>query len=294
MRRPKVFVWLAPALLAFSLLAAESQPAAAPADVDLGIPDTGQEAGKPAGGWCGEAAIQMACLHYGAYIPQRIINRAGNPKHPDLYAEELGRALDGVGFSYELWQPKEGDEAPVAGFMRWIRTNLAAGRPVVVGAKINPTLHPEWVCDHFMLAVGAKANSLIFNTTWQRQEELTHEQLAATNKGLGFENRYRRYCGLVVTGRKSGRANERPVSIRLDSAADNGAVKCTVTVKDLENGKQYVLVREDGLAARPEAAPPGADRETFTASSATRELTRTIPADKPSVFYCVPAPVNAP
>ncbi|MGD0094480.1 MAG: hypothetical protein ABSE73_31615 [Planctomycetota bacterium] len=294
MRQSKAFVWLASALLTLSLLAIEPQPAAAQADIDLGIPDTGQEAGVPAGGWCGEAAIQMACLHYGAYIPQRLINRAGKPQHPDLYAEELGRALDGVGFSYEHWKPRAAGESNVAGFIGWIRTNLAAGRPVIVGAKVNPTQHPEWVCDHFMLAVGAKAHSLIFNTTWKRREELTREQLAGTDKGLGFENSYRHYFGLVVTGKKAGRANERPVSIRLDPAASGGGAKCTVLVRDLEKGRQYVLVREGGPAAHADAAPHGADRETFTASSNTREIPTALPAAEPSVFYCVPASGSAP
>ena len=63
--------------------------AAPAATISLNIPDTGQEERRPDSGWCGEAAIQMALSHYGMYVSQRTINRAGKPIHPDLYANEI-------------------------------------------------------------------------------------------------------------------------------------------------------------------------------------------------------------
>jgi hypothetical protein len=220
----------------------------------------------------------MACLHYGAYIPQKTINKAGKPEHPDLYAQELGGALNALGFAYEPFRNEDANRP--AAFIAWIRENLAAGRPVIVGAKINPTQHPEWVCDHFMLAVGSKKQSLVFNTTWKRQEELTHEQLASVEKGLSFKNDYNRYFGLAVTGRKVNATGGKTVSIVMSAEKKDSAVKCNVTISGLEKGKKYTLTSRVGEAVETEA---------FTAQSATAEFLKPVPRDKPALFYCLPA-----
>ncbi|MCY3021823.1 MAG: hypothetical protein NTW87_22670 [Planctomycetota bacterium] len=296
MRRARAPVALALTLLLFNLLAAEPNAAAGGTgsslfEVNLAIPDTGQEAQAPAGGWCGEAAIQMACLYYGSYIPQSVINKAGSPRHPDLYAHELGKAIEGAGFSYEPWNQRDVKGDPLSAFIRWVRTNLAAGRPVVVGAKLYPTQHPEWGCDHFMLAVGAKARSLVFNTTWQRREELTHEQLSATEKGLSFQNPYKVYFALAVTGRRSATPNARPVSVRMDPERKDGVVKCSLHIADLEKGRKYTLIKvgdPGGLEKNANRGGNGVETETFVAQSVSVEIAKTIPADKPAVFHCVP------
>lgn len=55
-----------------------------PQTVLLPIADRQWEEGAPDEGWCGETSIQMVALHYGAWIPQPMINALGKPSHPDL------------------------------------------------------------------------------------------------------------------------------------------------------------------------------------------------------------------
>ena len=102
--------------------------------VSLDIADTGQEPRRPEGGWCGEAAIQMALAYYGGYASQQAINRAGEPEHPDLYAREIPPAMRNVELEYSVW--KGGGLKP---FLEWIRGQLAEGHPVLLGVKIYPT-----------------------------------------------------------------------------------------------------------------------------------------------------------
>jgi len=295
--RPPIFIFhLAFFILNFELLAGvAAQELAAPPgsargpdgqrEVNLDIPDTGQDQKVPRGGWCGEAAIQMAGFQYGAYIPQKTINQAGNPRHPDLYAGELGRALTGVGLAYEPWDQRDVKDDVLAAFLRWVRTHLAGGHPVLVGAKINPTQHPEWALDHFMLAVGAKAQSFVFNTTWKKQEEITLEQLSSMNKGLSFENTHKLYFALAVTGRKPNRGL--PVRLAIKREKDDAPVTCTVSVSGLEKGQRYVLVTTSDLGGFEKAAANTVATEKFTAESEKKTIVKTVPADKPALFYCL-------
>ena len=67
--------------------------------VDLAvIPAISQDPTCPPEGWCGEASIQMAAMYYGCYFPQKMINAAGHPNHPDLWNTELAGALEALGF----------------------------------------------------------------------------------------------------------------------------------------------------------------------------------------------------
>ena len=161
----------------------------------LDIPETGQERRRPPSGWCGEASIQMAMSYYGAYASQRTINRAGKPAHPDLYEEEMPVAMASLGLEAKGWQGKGLSE-----YMAWVRAELAAGYPVVLGMKINPTTHPDWMVDHFVLAVGCTKETLTYNTTWKRQETTSNAGLASQKKGLSIANPFNTYFGYAVTG----------------------------------------------------------------------------------------------
>ena len=152
------------ALLALGLVGA-AEARADPAEgavLTLPIAARSQAAESPRAGWCGETALQEALLHVGAWAPQRVINRAGKPAHPDLYSQDIPVALTELGVRFQLYAQGKGFEP----FARWVRGALEQGDPVLVGVKILPTEHPEWGLDHFVLAVGHGTKGLLVNTTW--------------------------------------------------------------------------------------------------------------------------------
>lgn len=121
----------------------------------------------PPSGWCGETAIQEALLYYGVWAPQRAINRAGKPAHPDLYSNEMPAAMEALGLRVTWYAPRaRGFDA----FAAWAREAIDAGEPVLAGVKLLPTEHPEWGLDHFVLVVGYGDEGLLVNTTWGRRE----------------------------------------------------------------------------------------------------------------------------
>jgi hypothetical protein len=128
----------------------------------LPIPARGQAAESPPSGWCGETAIQEGLLYLGVWAPQREINRAGHPVHPDLYATEIPGALTALGVRFTPYGRGRGYEA----FARWAREAIDAGDPVLAGVKLLPTEHPTWGLDHFVLLVGYGPRGLLANTTW--------------------------------------------------------------------------------------------------------------------------------
>lgn len=248
--------------------------------VVLNIAARNQAPESPRAGWCGETAIQEALLFHGAFFPQRVINKAGKPAHPDLYASDIPRALRAlrVEFTTYSWA--------VTGFgkfHRWLRAQLARGEPVLVGMKIHPTQHPSWGLDHFVLAVGYDAKSLTVNTTWGRRATRTLKQLTTKARGLSFKNRYDRYYGLRLRGLRGRAKAER-------------TVRLFVTKEKPQ--RLWVKVKCEGLAARgryrvqrfaEHRAKAKAVRSwTFTATGPEHVVTDTIDKGRIALYRCVP------
>ncbi len=263
-----------------------ANPKAGTKAIALEIADTGQEQRRPASGWCGEAAIQMALAYYGGYASQQAINRAGKPEHPDLYAHEIPRAMRSIGLDYSPWKADG-----LGPFLKWIKGQLAEGRPVLLGVKIYPTAHPEWALDHFVLAVGCTAETLTFNTTWGRAETKTFASLSTQDKGLSFANRYGTYYGYAITGMKmaSGQTGLKPVRLAIDRDGDK-QVKLRVSMGGLERGKRYLLVKFTDLAAAEQAGAKGDVAQSFVADGPKAAYRETIRMDDARVYRCVPAP----
>ena len=153
----------------------------------------------PSEGWCAEVAIQEALLSLGAYFPQKVVNAAGRPEHPDLYADEIPTALENLHVKYEAW-PWDGPRQELPRFLRWTRRWIAAGHPVLVGVKIYPTEHDDWSLDHFCLAVGAADTALVLNTAWGYRVTCTERQLTSLQDGFSFANDQHRYYGISIQG----------------------------------------------------------------------------------------------
>jgi len=117
------------------------------------------------------------------WAPQRAVNAAGHPAHPDLYSNDIPVALTNLGVRYTTYS------APARGFVpfaRWIRESIDQGDPVVAGVKILPTEHPDWGLDHFVLVVGYGERGLLVNTTWGRREWVGD----TTSPGLSFKDAF--------------------------------------------------------------------------------------------------------
>lgn len=142
----------------------------------LAIPDRPQAKESPPSGWCGETAIQEALLHHGVWASQRAIHDAGHSKHPDLYSDELPKALATLGVKFSMFAGKD--------YESWVQQAIAEGDPVLAGVKILPSEHPTWGLDHFVLVVGYGVAGLLVNTTWGKQQWASEH----STKGISFKN----------------------------------------------------------------------------------------------------------
>ncbi len=242
----------------------------------LNIAARKQAAGHPPEGWCGETAIQEALLYHGAWIPQKQINKAGNPVHPDLYANEVPVALRKLGARIEFWR-NTGD---LDEFLAWIRGRIERGIPVLVGVKINPTGHPEWGLDHFVLAAGASPDSIVFNSTWGTRISRINKQLhSRKEKGFAFANGFGSYYGISVPGFTGREAGEPPVRL---FATDESEKRLTLIVKceGLRAGASYRLERTATHVGRAESVT------VFAADGLAHAFHDTIGKSQTAVYRC--------
>ena len=280
--RPRLPTALALALAA--PLATVAQPASMPATlvardgaVRLNIADRKHAPDAPKEGWCGENAIQQALLYHGVFMPQKLINQAGNPRQPDLYSDDIPVALGHLQMDFEQWQGRRGDVAP---FLAWLKAHLAKGVPVLAGMKIHPTKHPEWSLDHFVLVVGYEKDAFLINTTWDRQDKLTAAQLASTSKGLAFANRFNAYYGLAIRGPKWEKPGEPVVRLFVESETKT-ALRVAIKCEGLEAGRDYLVGR---WASLEQKSPDRTVR--FRARGPVHAFHDTLPNSRPTIFRC--------
>ena len=203
----------------------------------LPIPDRPWADGAPDEGWCGETSIQMIGLHYGAWAPQRVINAMGRSTHVDLWEEDIPTALGALGFEFERGPSGDRDE-----FVGWIIAQLRQGHPVIVGAKLFPSEHPDWDVDHLMPVVGFSPIGLVFNTNLEwKQREISWASLAGRKEGISFVSPTGQHYGYAVKGLRSGPPytkldvlEESPQLIKLAAQVDGAG--WTVRVQHVDGG----------------------------------------------------------
>jgi hypothetical protein len=247
--------------MAFAAPPDAGAPDAGPVDVVLPIVARAQAPESPPSGWCGETAIQEGLLHLGIWAPQKAINRAGRPAHPDLYSSEIPGALSAFGVRFTMYAGGTG----YAAFVKWTQAAIDAGDPVLAGVKILPTAHPAWGLDHFVLAVGYGEQGLLVNTTWGHRAWVGDER----EKGLSFHNAV---YGIRLLGRAvpSGAATARLTFLR-EQEDDAGTAHTILHVSC--TGRTPVAVREVGHTLEQLRAP---------------EVS--VPSDGVARFHCVGQP----
>lgn len=275
------------ALLSAATLARAGAPEVATPERSrtLPIPARAQAKESPPDGWCGETAIQEGLLHLGVWAPQRRINQAGKPSHPDLYSPDIPVALTALGVRFAVYAPRARGFEP---FAAWVRAAIDAGDPVLAGVKILPTAHPEWGLDHFVLVVGHGDDGLLVNTTWGTREWVTDRNA----KGISFVNAgyALRLTGVAVP------AGARPA--RLTIVAERAdAVEARVTCDGLAVGSTYAIERRaDVREASPAwsvtavAALSGAAAPAPPAGTAGGRVERDVvlQPDRVARFSCAP------
>ena len=122
------------------------------------VPVTRQEPNCPPEGWCGESSIQMACMYYGCYFPQKLINTVGHPSHPDLWSKDLAGALDALGFGRRDLPTSSAED-----FIRALKPELNNGVPVILGVNVYSGNQGG---AHFCIAAKCDNDNLTINTTW--------------------------------------------------------------------------------------------------------------------------------
>ncbi len=262
----------APLALAIALGAAcVARPAAAEPTPALPIPDRDQAVESPPEGWCGETAIQEGLLHLGVWAPQRLINRAGRPRHPDLYASDIPSVLAAFGVRHTFYTART---RSFSAFAAWARSALEEGDPVLAGVKILPTKHPEWDLDHFVLVVGHGAKGLLVNTTWGRRA-----WVADGDEGLSFKNAV---YGIRLRGLQLV-AKARPARITVLGEGP-ATVSVRVSCSGLESGAAYQMERRSNVRDAESAWS-----KTLIAVSGRVEEALSLDAGVPAQFQCVPA-----
>lgn len=249
----------------------------------LDVADRPHAPEAPPEGWCGENTIQQALLHHGGYVSQRAINRAGEPRHPDLYWGDLPRALRAVGLSFETWSGSSKPQRYDA-FIAWIEAHLRQGHPLITGVKLHPTEHPRWGLDHIVLVVGSERSfsghlGLDINTTWNSRVRRTRSELTS-RRGMSLHNRHGTFHAFAILGQ---RAAGQPVrlTIRRETAE---RIDATLSLRDLRIGQKYRLIRRELGARRP------VETSEFVATAKTHAIDVAIDPAGSAIWRCHPAP----
>ena len=142
------------------------------------------------GGGCGEACLWTVIHARGRNATQAEINRAGGNPGRGLHSNELFFAMEKYGIHYSVIPGRVND------FRTFLHDEIIGtikrGRPVLLGVKIYPDLHPRWACDHFILLIGYNRTTgeLIFNSN-NRMERVPAEKFLDMENGYSIVNAHR-------------------------------------------------------------------------------------------------------
>lgn len=96
-------------------------------------------------GYCGETSLVSAALYYGTYLSQYTARALASPGIAQsragsqlLLGVNAGRAARALHLTTRAWQPPAG--ATTAQFLTWVKRDVAAGFPVIIGVYNNEYL----------------------------------------------------------------------------------------------------------------------------------------------------------
>ncbi|WP_260261733.1 C39 family peptidase [Vibrio intestinalis] len=216
--------------------------------VELNIPNLNWDVFTPGVdrvGWCGEVSIQMIALYYGYYHSQKTINQLGNPKHLDLYSDEIEPVLKQLGFKYTTYINHS--DKDVSDYVQWLKDNLSKQNPIFSGVKSNPSSNPSWFLDHFVVVTGYNSENIIYNSNNRNYGKLEVDEANFANsaKPYTLRNPSNFYFGFAVSDVTLNKSQqERLYPVRLFVLGETAElVDLTVRVEDLSIGERYLVSR---------------------------------------------------
>jgi hypothetical protein len=177
----------------------EECPTAEMNSIDLNIPDRKWDPTRPNKnvGWCAEVCIQMAMAYYGFAVSQKCINKAGMPKHSDLYMDDIIVALKQLHVKYISWRLSDNN---LHKYISWIKDMLSLRYPVICGVKIYPDENPQWFLDHFVLIVGYDETGFLVNTNMYGQKRISYRKITSGGNNISFKNKQHTYFAIAIIG----------------------------------------------------------------------------------------------
>ena len=194
------------------------------------IPAIQQDPTCPPDGWCGEASIQMAMMYYGMYAPQKMINAAGHPSHPDLWNTELGPAMEAFGFSCTGLPTGSTSE-----FIAALKPILHEGTPVILGINVFSNGHGD---AHFCIAAKCDEQTLTVNTTWEMTARVYPWSKMVVKNGLTLADTF---MGLAVVPPPILTAHRLRLYAADPKAFFTPKTKLKIAVSNLLKGSKYQI-----------------------------------------------------
>ena len=150
--------------------------------------------------YCAEVCIQEALMYYGMNLSQDDINKAGGKDNSSGLEnrEQITQALNNLGANFETWYFTQGQDMNYSEYLDFLKSKLSQGFPVLAGVKINPTKHPEWINDHYILLAGFTDDSFIYNSPSER-ETMTFADFENSGHYM-LTNNYRIFFGVAFKG----------------------------------------------------------------------------------------------
>lgn len=216
--------------------------------VELNIPNLNWDVFTPGVdrvGWCGEVSIQMIALYYGYYHSQKVINQLGNPKHLDLYSDEIEPVLKKLGFKYTTYINQSGNG--VNDYVLWLKESLKNESPVFSGVKRNPSSNPTWFLDHFVVVTGYDSGEITYNSNNRNYGKVKVDEVAFSSsaKPYTLRNPSNFFFGFAVQDVTLNSAeHEQQYPVRLFVLGETSEqVDLTVRIENLSVGEQYLVTR---------------------------------------------------
>ncbi len=197
-------------------------------------------------GWCGEASIQMIALYYGFYHSQKVINRTGNPKHLDLYSDEIDGVMRKLGFKYSRYINETTEN--LANYHQWVKENLKQHRPIFSGVKRNPTGNPGWSLDHFVVMVGYGSDYINYNSNNHLYGQVKVEEslFMHSSKPYTLKNPFNSYFGFSVNSVELpnvNKTNTKPARLFVLGETEE-KVDIGIQAEKLIVGSEYSIIRK--------------------------------------------------
>ncbi len=274
---------------------------------------------KTDGGFCGEASLQTAALHYGAWISQGLIRKAAGGEL--LLGVNEGKALKAFRLTHEPWDSKGQPKPHFKPFAVWLKGHLLQHSPCIVALYLAGSTHQEY--DHIVPVSGFipatdgskdydPTDVLIYHNLYS---ETPLRRAFHTLAGSRINCRYdlttggtlptQTAYGVAVTGVDDPTGAALPVCLEMNRPDEPNwtrkekpaALKGRVTVSGLRRGQHYRLMRFDRLSSMPlrgkvqdflraratQSIPFKAESSTWTFADP-----RSIPSNGATFYRCFP------